>query len=144
MSRREGSVQYHLMTKVATKTISKFPEIREDCHRIRSDDQDAPHALTSRLKQVCHHHRWSTHTHICTLLTMFCLQITRGMKAARQADTCRLKGAILELAKYHAARLGQPLDTGLKKDQRGLKNEATACLLLPYQYHDEYCQNPKW
>lgn len=65
------------------------------------------------------------------------------MKAARQADTCTLKGAILGLAKDHAKRMGQTLDIGLKKDQRGIKNEGTACLLLPQNYVDDYLSDPQ-
>ena len=65
------------------------------------------------------------------------------MKAARQADTCTLKGAILGLAREHVARLGCTLDVGLRKDQRGIKNEGTACLVLPYQYLKGYLSNPE-
>lgn len=65
-------------------------------------------------------------------------QITRGMKAARQADTCTLKSAILGLARDHAARLGYTLDMGLRKDQRGINNEGTACLVLPYRHIEDY------
>ena len=60
------------------------------------------------------------------------------MKAARQADTCTLKGAILGLAKEHAARIGPTLDTGLRKDQRGINNEGTGCLFLPPEQLELY------
>lgn len=63
------------------------------------------------------------------------------MKAARQADTSTLKGLILGLAKAHARRLGQVLETGLRKDQRGIKDKGTACLLLPLKYMDDYLSN---
>lgn len=63
------------------------------------------------------------------------------MKAARQADTCTLKGVILALAKDHAGQFSFTLDVGLNKDQRGLKDEATACLFLPEEYLDEYCES---
>ena len=79
----------------------------------------------------------------CIYMLLTSPQITRGMKAARQADTCRLKGAILGLARDHAARLGQKLDVGLRKDQRGLKDEATACLFLPHKYRNKYLSNPE-
>ena len=65
------------------------------------------------------------------------------MKAARQADTCTLKGAILKLARRHATRLGFDLDLGLRKDQRGINNEGTACLVLPYGRIKDYLSNPE-
>ena len=65
------------------------------------------------------------------------------MKAARQADTCTLKGAILKLAREHAARLGVDLDLGLRKDQRGINNEGTACLVLPYGHIKDYLSDPE-
>lgn len=60
------------------------------------------------------------------------------MKAARQADTCTLKGTILELAKEHAGRLGQVIETGLKKERRGINDTGTGCLFLPPEYVDDY------
>lgn len=56
------------------------------------------------------------------------------MKAARQADTCTLKNAILILAADHAARLGVTLDVGLRKEERGINNIATARLFLPQKH----------
>lgn len=80
---------------------------------------------------------------VCTLLTKFCPQITRGMKAARQADTCTLKGAILGLARDQAARLDCILDVGLRKDQRGINNKGTACLFLPPKHVGDYLADPE-
>jgi hypothetical protein len=65
------------------------------------------------------------------------------MKAARQADTCTLKGAILGLARDHVTRLGYTLDIGLRKDQRGINSEGTACLVLPHRYTKGYFSNPE-
>lgn len=65
------------------------------------------------------------------------------MKAARQADTCTLKGIILGLAREHAARLGCTLDMGLRKDQRGINDDGTACLILPQRYMGKYLSDPK-
>ena len=65
------------------------------------------------------------------------------MKAARQADTCTLKGAILGLARDHAARLNCVLDIGLRKDQRGINSEGTACLFLPPKHVDNYLSDPE-
>jgi len=65
------------------------------------------------------------------------------MRAARQADTCTLKGAILGLAKEHAERLGFTLDTRLKKDQRGINNPTTARLFLPNRYAADYHSDPQ-
>jgi len=65
------------------------------------------------------------------------------MKAARQADTCTLKGTIISLAREHARRLGHRLDFGLRKDQRGIKNDGTACLFLPRKYMGTYNANPE-
>ena len=65
------------------------------------------------------------------------------MKAARQADSCTLKSAILGLAKEHAARIGQTLDTGLKKDQHGINNEGTVCLFLPRKHVRGYLIDPE-
>ena len=65
------------------------------------------------------------------------------MKAACQADTCMLKGAILGLAKDQAERLGQMLDVGLRKDQRGINNEGTVPLFLPPKRVDNYIADPQ-
>jgi len=65
------------------------------------------------------------------------------MRATRQADTCTLKGAILSLAKEHAEWLGFTLDTGLKKDQRGINNPVTARLFLPNRYATDYHSDPR-
>lgn len=65
------------------------------------------------------------------------------MKAARRADTCTLRGVILKLAREHVARLGCNLDLGLRKDQRGINDEGTACLVLPYVHIEDYLSNPE-
>lgn len=65
------------------------------------------------------------------------------MKAACQADTCILKSVILSLVREHALQLDQILDVGLWKDQRGINNEATACLFLPYKHVDSYLADSK-
>ena len=71
------------------------------------------------------------------------LQITKGMKAARQADTCTLNNVILGLACDHADRLGAPLDLRLQKEQRGINDEGTAVLFLPLKYKDSYLSSPE-
>ena len=151
------------MAAAALKVMCEFPDIRNDFTRVDNGVKDASKDLTTKLKQVryvisepvCVHILWCM-AHICwcrahILTVCECmhiadstpLQITRGMKAARQADTCTLKGAILGLAKDHAARLGQTLNIGLKKDQRGISNEATACLFLPPEYVVDYLSDPE-
>ena len=65
------------------------------------------------------------------------------MKAARQADTCTLKGTIIGLARKHVRRLGHCLDFGLRKDQRGIHNDGMACLFLPHKYMGTYNASPE-
>ncbi|KAF9642332.1 hypothetical protein BDM02DRAFT_3133155 [Thelephora ganbajun] len=91
--KKENSVQYRLMVATVVKTMSKFPDIQDDLTLIDNGDEEAPGQLTYKLKQI-----------------------TRGMKAARQADTY----------------------TGLRKEQRGIKNEGTGCLFLPPAYVNTY------
>ncbi|KAF9642243.1 hypothetical protein BDM02DRAFT_3133219, partial [Thelephora ganbajun] len=95
--------------------MSKFPDIQDNLTLIGNGDKEALGQLTYKLKQI-----------------------TRGMKAAHQADTCMLKGAILGLARAHVEQIGRPLDTRLRKEQCGIKNEGTGCLFLPPAYMDTY------
>ncbi|KAF9643154.1 hypothetical protein BDM02DRAFT_3192108, partial [Thelephora ganbajun] len=73
--------------------MSEFLDIQDDLTLINNGDEEAPGQLTYKLKQI-----------------------TRGMKAARQADTY----------------------TGLRKEQHGIKNKGTGCLFLPPAYVDTY------
>jgi len=65
------------------------------------------------------------------------------MRAARQADTCTLKSAILSLAKDHAEHLGYTMETRLMKDQRGINNSTMAHLFLPNEYEVDYLSDPE-
>lgn len=51
---REGdTIQYRLMASAALKTMSEFPDIRNDFTRVDNGVRDASKELTHKLKQVC-------------------------------------------------------------------------------------------
>jgi len=152
LPREEGTIQYCLMVNVAIKAMSEFPDIREDFVWVDNGVKDASKDIALKLKQV---HYWPSQLmhayicqcmlHICTLLVVPYPQITWGMKAACQVNTCMLKSAILGLAKEYAAWLGYTLDMALQKNQHGINNEGTACLFLPYRHIEDCFSDPdKW
>ena len=53
ITRKTDSDQYRLMANAAIKTMSAFPDIREDLARVGEDDQEAKKSLIAKLKQVC-------------------------------------------------------------------------------------------
>ena len=63
---REGdTAQYRLMAAAVLKTMSTFPDIRNDFTRVDNGIKDASKDLTSKLKQVRHALPWPVCVHIC-------------------------------------------------------------------------------
>lgn len=60
------------MANAALKTMSMFPEIKDDFARMDNGVGEAFKDITSKLKQVHSRLFWLMHAHICTLLMTAC------------------------------------------------------------------------